>query len=513
MRDARTLVFLLVLAATSCGPHKPTVEPKPGPDDGKPDVKVQAEFLQTSPIPPEVMAAIEAQRQKVVPRPAPLGEITYEFPDVKQGKLENGLPWYLVHDPALPMVSLNLVVLAGTAHDPAQLPGLSVFTGDMLREGGTASRTSEKLSTDIETLGAELSIVTGADYTLLATDGLSGQADDLLGILAELATQPAFDEAELESFRVREKHRLALSLSDPEWVADKVLLAELYGNHPYSRYDTTEEALAKLTRDDVAGFHAGHYSASNSFFVAVGDMEADGLLAVLEKTLGKMAKGKPVKMQWPAIPERTGREIVIVDRPGSAQTVIRLGNVSLKGKDPDVVPFMVANHALGGNASSRLFMSLREDKGLTYGCYSSAAMRVDVGAFFVDTSTKTKSTTLSVQAILDEIASFMSADPGSGAVTEEELASYRNYLAGVLPIKAQTNASVADMLIDRMVYGLPADHYDTYAQKVQAVTPDVVRKIAKKYIHPDTALIVLVGDASAFEKQLSSLGTVKKVEP
>jgi zinc protease len=512
MMRAAILSAAMLLAAGSCGPPRPPEEPA-APDDGRPDVEATGQFLETSPIPPEVMAAIEEQRDLVVPQPDPLGGIAFDFPEVERGELENGLTWYLVERPTLPVVSLNLVVRAGMAHDPAELPGLAVFVGDMLREGGTTERSSRELSAEIEQLGADLTILTGADYTMVAVDGLSGKAEELALLMAETVTRPGFDPEELERFRQREKHRITLSMSDPEWVADKVFLRHLYGDHPYASYDTSHEALERMTRDDVTGFHERHYVARNASFVAVGDIDAEELTAVLETAFGDMDEGSPVELQWPDVPEREGREVVVVDRPGSAQTVIRIGNTTLEGGDPDALELLVTNHALGGNASSRLFMTLREDEGLTYGCYSRVPLRVDVGAFVVETSTKSPSTVAAVEAILEEIRRLQAEDPEQGAVTADELESYQRYLAGVLSIKAQAPSRIADLLIDQVVYGLAEDYYDTYDEDVKAVDPQTLRRTAEAYIHLDRALIVLVGDAGELEEEAARWGPVTRDQP
>jgi zinc protease len=484
--------------------------PKPEPDEDAEDVPTYAQFLETMAIPPEVLEAIAAQREKVVPQPEPLGETTFTFPDVHSGKLKNGLPWYVVEREGLPIVSLNLVVRAGTAHDPDTLPGLSVFTGDMLREGGTTERTAAGLAADIETLGADLSVITGADYTLVAVDSVSDHAARLLGLMAEMVEKPAFGDKEMEMFRKRELSRLELSRSDPEWIADFVLLEQLYGTHPYSRYDTTEEALKAMTREDVVSFHETHYAARNGFFVAVGDVDPKAFGSLLEKSFGSLPKGKKAKIKWPAIPAPDKRRVVLVDRPGSAQTVIRVANTTLEGAHSDALPLMVSSHVLGGNASSRLFMVLREEKGLTYGCYSHVPMRIDVGAFFIETSTKTASTGESLDEIFHQLEIFTAAGD-AGGVNADELQASQQYLTGVLAIKAQTASRIADMLIDRIVYGLPESYYDTYAKKVNAVTTDDVRSLMKKYVHPEAALVVLVGDAEKIEDAASKWGEVQVV--
>ncbi|MBW2261772.1 MAG: insulinase family protein [Deltaproteobacteria bacterium] len=494
----------------SCGPKTPVHEPKPAPDDEAEDVQTYVQFLETMAIPPEVLEAIAKQREKVVAQPDPLGEAEYTFPDVHSGKLKNGLAWYVVEQDGLPLVSLNLVVRAGTAHDPETLPGLSVFTGDMLREGGTTERTAAELAADIETLGADLSVITGADYTLVAVDSISDHAARLLSLMGEMVMKPAFDEKAMEMFRQREMHRLELSHSDPEWIADFVLLEQIYGKHPYSRYDTTKQALEAMTREDVLSFHETHYAARNGFFVAVGDVDLKTFGATLEKAFGSLPRGKKAKIKWPTIEAPDKRRVVVVDRPGSAQTVIRVANTTLQGSHADALPFMVANHVLGGNASSRLFMVLREEKGLTYGCYSHVPMRVDVGSFFIETSTKTPSTGESLEEIFRQIDLFTAAEDGGG-VGADELEATQRYLTGVLAIKGQTASQVSDLLIDRIIYGLSGNYYGDYAKNVNAVTPDDVRTLASKYIHPETAVVVLVGDAAQIKDAASKWGEVQVI--
>jgi zinc protease len=506
---SRSLVVLVSLAALCCGPRSGVHEPRPEPDDSE-ILATNTMFLETYSIAPELRKALEKQRDKVIPQPEPLPDKSYTFPHVHKGKLDNGLRYYMVRKHDLPLVSLNLVVRAGTAHDPEDLPGLSVFTGDMLREGGTKKRSAHELADDIETLGAELSVITGADYTLVAIDSISEHLAKLLSLMGEMTLEPAFATKEMEMFRKREISRLELSRSDPEWIADYVFLDYLYGAHPYSTYDTTKEALETITLEDVKSFHSSHYTARNAFVIAVGDLNPKTFPAMLKKALSSMPKGSKVKIKWPKVAAPEKRKVVIFDRPGSAQTVIRVGNTTLSGNDPDALPLMVTNHVLGGNASARLFMTLREDKGLTYGCYSHVPMRIDVGAFFVETSTKTPSTAESLEEIFHQLSLFLSPGP-EGGIDPGELVDTQRYLAGVLAIKAQTPSSISDLLIDRIVYNLPDDYYDTYVKNVDSVTPVSALELATEHIHPETALIVLVGDAAKIKEAAAKWGDVEVV--
>ncbi len=471
----RRLPFALALVLAACGSTQTPVTVAPVP--------VQPPTADAS-----AAAAVAAPRV-AVPTPGPARDV--HLPPVRATTLANGLAVQLVEYHTLPVLHLRLVVRAGSAADPANLPGLASFTGDMLREG-TTTRTSAQIAEAIEFVGGSLSVSTSADVTVLSVSVLRDHAETALSLLADVVGHPTFPQVEINKLKRRETDRLQQSRNDPGWLTRRAFYQGLYGEaHPYGRFDTTPQVLARLTRADLMAFHRTRFVSGNMFLTVVGDVQPAAFDTLLNRTLGTLRRGTAPAVTIADAPAATARQIVLVDRPESAQSVIRIGNVSLRRADPDWVPFTVANQILGGGVSSRLFMDLRELRSLSYGVYARMGENVGTSQWFAGGQVRTAVTGDAMHALFRHIECLTTE-----AAPDPELSMTRSYLTDSFALSIETPGNVADLVSSMRVFGLPADYYDTLRARVMGVDAAASLATARRYIHPDQALVVVVGTAS-----------------
>ncbi len=425
-----------------------------------------------------------------VPNPGPARDV--HLPPVRATTLTNGLAVQLVEYHTLPVLHLRLVVGAGSATDPANLPGLASFTGDMLREG-TTTRSSAQIAETIEFVGGSISVSTTADVTILSVSVLRDHAETALSLLADVVGHPTFPQVEINKLKRRENDRLQQSRNDPGWLTRRAFYEGVYGAaHPYGRIDTTADVLRRLTRLDLVNFHRARFVAGNMFLTAVGDVQPAAFDALLGRTLGTLRRGTAPAVTIPQLEPRTARQIVLVDRPESPQSVIRIGNGSLRRADPDWVPFTVANQVLGGGVSSRLFMDLRELRSLSYGVYSRMGENVGTSNWFAGGQVRTAVTGDAMHALFRHIECVTTE-----AAPDPEVAMTRSYLTDSFALSIETPGNVADLVSSMRIFGLPADYYDTLRTRIAAVDPAAALATARRYVHPEQALVVVVGTADA----------------
>jgi predicted Zn-dependent peptidase len=431
------------------------------------------------------------------PRPGPAAPLAPPAPVVR--KLANGLTVMYVRRTELPTVQGTLVVRgAGNTDDPAQIPGLASFTASMLDEGA-GGRSSLQLADALETLGANLSASSGWDATQVSLYSLSGNFAQALQLMADVVARPDFPEREVSRLREERLTALARSRDEPAAIANNAFPALVYGaQHPYGRFATTD-ATRMLDRARVQAFHAARYRPENSTLVLVGDVRPETLHPVVERALGawRATGAAPAATTLPAAPAIARSVVYLVDKPGAAQSQIRIGHPGVARSSPDYYALQVLNTILGGAFTSRLNTNLREVHGWSYGAGSSYSMRQNAGPFTAQAGVVTAKTDSSVMEFMRELKRIRS-EP----VTAEELDKAKRYLALGFPQSVETNPQVAGQLAGLVTYGIDPNFLSTYVQRVMAVTIDDVRRVANQYVRPDNAVIVVVGDRSAVEAGL-----------
>jgi zinc protease len=441
-------------------------------------------------------------RMEREPPPAPGQPRDVSFPPIAKGELDNGLAIDTVAWRKLPVAYLHLVIESGGASDPANMPGLSQLVAAMLKEG-TRTRTSAQLAEQVEFLGTNLWSSADSESIHVGMHVLRDQLDEALTILADVAMNPSFRNDELQKLKKRELDRLALEAKQPSWLASRELHRALYGDHPYAHVDTTPAVVGKVSRNDLVNWHRTHFAPNNAFLVVVGDVDAAQVRESAAKAFGKWRKRDVPSPTYAEPPQRTRREIILVDRPASVQSTIYIGNLAIERKHDDWVPLTVANQVLGGSAASRLFMDLRERRSLTYGAYSRVSERVQLGAFRASAAVANPKTGAAMQAFFEHLERIVTKPPG-----ETELANAKRYLVDSFPLQIDTPGKIASFVADLRVYGLPEGYWDTYRSKLREVGADQALAAARAHVRPDQALVVVVGRAAEVLEPLRRLGPV-----
>ena len=428
--------------------------------------------------------------------PAPLQPHPLTLPAAQELVLPNGLTVVVVEDKRLPLVSYRLGFRVGGAFDPPGLPGLTDLLAALLPEG-TESMTSREIADEVARMGANLSAGTNSDYTIVGASALSQFNDRMLELIADVTLRPSFPEKEVELAKQNTKESLRQQRAQPSFLATEMLARVMFGDHPYSIVSPTPESIDRSSRDEFVNFHRSKFVPNSGVFTVVGDVRPDDVLRRIESLFSTWERGEEVVTDFPAPPVRTKRTAYLVDRQGSAQSNIIIANAGITRTSPDYFPMLLMHTVLGANASSRLFMNLREEKGYTYGAYSNLDARRTAGTFRATAEVRSPVTGDSLKEFFYELNRIR-----NDRVSEKEIADAKSYLTGVFPIRLETQEGLTDQLVQIKMLQLPDDYLQVYRDQVQAVTLDDIQRVAQKYVKPDEAALIVVGDGAAVLDQI-----------
>ena len=401
----------------------------------------------------------------------------------------------------VPVVDVQVLVDAGAARDPADLPGLATFTALMLQQGAGTRRALD-VADEAAFLGAQLNTTATADGAVASLHVPRRRLEAALDLLADVVLRPTFSDSEVARQRELRSAQLVQQRDEPVAVANVAFPAIVYGpGHPYGHpLNGTDGATAALTRDRVAGFYRAYYRPNDARILMVGDItlaQARGLVAA---RFGAWPQGDVPGLAGGTAPATATRAVYLIDKPGAAQSVIRIGHIGPARSTPDWYALEVLNTILGGAFTSRLNQNLRETHGYTYGAFSQFAARQLAGAFVALASVVTAKTDSSLVEFLKELRRIRE-EP----VPEGELAKAKAYVTLGLPGDFETTAGAAARFREVLSYGLPLDYYDRYIGRIGAVTAADVQRVARQYIDPDHFDIVVVGDKAQIEAGIRAL--------
>ena len=428
-----------------------------------------------------------------------------KLPKAAEVKLPSGLTVLVLEDHRLPTITARLIILgAGALNDPADTPGLAALTAAMLKEG-TATRSSKQIAEDIEKLGASISASApwGSESFNLNASGLSDNVSQWLPLAADMLLNPSFPEAELNKLKQRVKAQLQQQRSSPFFLMQERFNRAVYGDHPAAITSATLESIEKITPALLAKWHHERYLPQNAILGVAGDIHPTDLLQMFEGMPAWDATDKKPPATLATKPA-TARKIYIVDRPGSVQTDIFIGNIAVTRTDPDYIPLVVMDRVVGGGPSSRLFMNLREQHGYTYGAYSMLIARKYAGPWIAEASMRTDATGGAMTEFMNEINRIRDQK-----VPESELEERKRAIVAGFALSLEDPTQLLDYAITQKIYGLPADYWDTYPARIMNVTAEQVQRVARKYILTDDLQIVAVGDGSKIKPVLEKFGPVE----
>jgi zinc protease len=436
------------------------------------------------------------------------------MPKAYETELGNGLRVIVLENHKLPTFAMQMVVMSGGLSDPVGQPGAAQYAAAMLREG-TKTRSSKQIAEAVESLGATLNAGSGLSSPIsqITAGGLIENFDQIMGLFADVILNPSFPADDLNKLKTRAAAQLRAQRSQPGFLANEMFLKTMYGAHPASRAALTPAQIQGITPETLKQFHAAHYKPNNAIFAIVGDVNPSEIVAKLEKTFGSQqgdaqhglwTRGDVPRPDLPKVSEPGQSKIYLIDRPGSEQTNLILGNLSIERNDPDYYALDVMNQVLGGGASARLFLNLREDKGYTYGAYSGFNAAKYRGVFRASTEVQTKVTKGSMDELIYEFKRIRDEK-----TPDDEFDRAKRTIVGGFAMQLESPQSLLANIITQKIYNLPADYWDAYPQKIAAVTADDVQRVARKYLDLAKLQIVAVGDAKQIADMMKQFGGVE----
>lgn len=428
-------------------------------------------------------------------------------PEVKIGsydsfELPNGMKVFVVENHKLPRVAFNLVLDVDPVLEGKDA-GYVDAAGELLRTG-TKTRTKDKIDEEIDFLGADLSTSPTGVYA----SGLSKNKDKLLDIMSDLVMNSVFKQEELDKIKKQMLSNLATQKDDPNSIAMRVRNVLMYGkDHPYGEPET-DETVKAFTLDMCSKYYQTYFAPNVAYLAVVGDINKSQAKSLIQKYFGKWQK-KDVPKNTYAMPKAPIVDKVgLVDRDNSVQSVISVCYpIELKVGSPDLIKATVANMILGGSATGRLFMNLREAKAYTYGAYSNLSPDWLVGNFLASTSVRNSVTDSSITEIMNELKKIR-----ADKVSEAELDKAKNYLTGSFIRSLESSQTIARFAINIARYNMPKDYYKNYLKNLSAVTVDDVLEMAKKYIKPNNAYVLVVGKGADVASKIAKFSLSGKVD-
>ncbi|HEV7968353.1 MAG TPA: pitrilysin family protein [Candidatus Acidoferrales bacterium] len=469
----------------------------PGKPDLGPDVPTPKNLQKGQSTGGESVNADAAWREDP-PNPGPTHEMNLPVPDIFN--LSNGLTVYYHYRAGLPVVAANVVFNTGSGANPVTKPGLASFTANMLQQG-TQARNAMQIADEAALLGTELSSSANMDSSTVGASALTTNFPGVLDLISDIVLHPTFPPDEVERRRQSRLAAFTDERSDPDTILARTGVSALFGPRNPFGYDSagTEPSIQAMTREDMMNFWRTNYVPNNAALVVSGNIPVDELKALAENKFGGWKSGE---FQVPQVgaPETTKAKIIIVDRPGAQQTMVRLLQLGVNRATPDYPALEVMNSELGGLFSSRINLNLREEHGYTYGAASFFVYRRSVGYFGAGGGIRTDATAPAVTEILKEIHRMIDTP-----MKPEELSLAKDSQSRSLPGIFETNSGEAGALSELFVYNLARDYFSKLPDRLNAVTAEGAEAVAKKYLHPEQLILVCVGDRAKIEPELVKL--------
>ncbi len=429
-----------------------------------------------------------------------------KLPRPQELVLDNGLTVLILEDARFPLVSIYLQIEgAGPIYEPRESAGLANAAARMLVEG-TKKRSSQQIAEEIEELGASLSTSAsfGSAATVIRGSGLSENIEPLFALLTDVLLHPTFPAGELNKLKERLKVQLRRQRASPSFLARERFRLAVYGSHPAAVVAPTLKSLEALTPKALVDWHRSRFSPKNAILGIAGRVRASELVPKLKHWFGEWKKSGTAAILPPSPSPTRTRQVHLVNRPGSVQTTILMGNIAIDRRHKDYVPMVVMNRILGGGAASRLFIKLREEKGYTYGAYSHFTALQYPGPWMAIGDMRTEATRGAMEEFGNEIARIREEE-----VPEAELEEIKRSVVSSFALSLERPRRLLVYAITRKLYDFPLEYWDTYPAKIMGVTAKDVLRVANTYLDPSTFQVVAVGNREAIEEVLAKHGPVR----
>jgi zinc protease len=432
-----------------------------------------------------------------------------KLPPCKEYALRNGLNVFIMETREVPLVSLQLLVPAGSAMDDPGAEGTANLTGRLLTKGA-AGLTADQIAESIEEVGGVINVNTGRDYATVNGDFLAKDVERALDIMSKMVLSADFPAEDFD----REKGLVVAEIQgtkeQPSMIASREFMRVLGGRHQYAHpVNGSGESVGAMTREKAIEFYKRHYVPSGAILAIVGDVDAAKTLGLVKaKFVGwKGDVGEAGEIPALAPTKTPGRSVFVINKNDATQSQIRIGNVSVPRNTPDYFPLLVANSVLGGGFTSRLMDEIRVNRGLSYGARSAFTQLKAGGIFGVYTYTKNKSLRETIDVALEQIGKIRAEK-----IQNAELAKSKKYITGLFPFDIERNGDLAGWITDLTYYDLPLTFVEDYCARVDDVTSDDAQRAAQREMWLDDNLILLLTKYEETKDQLGGLGKIETMD-
>lgn len=448
-----------------------------------------------------------AAKKEVFKNKAPVSKevLRVKLPAAYETHLDNGITVLILENHRLPQVAMTLEIRgAGGLFDPAGMNGLASVTAQMMREG-TATRSSKQIAEAVDGLAASVGANSGADslYASMQMSGLTDNFAEWFALGTDILLHPSFPAEEWVKLKQRQLVNLRQQRTSAAFLASERFSKAVYGEFPAAVISPSAASIEAITPEAMKKFYAEHYVPQNATLGIVGDVTPAEIVPKLKAALGAWKKSDWTPKLPPDPKPAEGPRVLLVNRPGSVQTDLVMGNIAIDRRSPDYIAFEVMNQVLGAGSTARLFNNLREDKGYTYGAYSSFLANIYPGPWRANSQVRTDVTEGAMREFFNEFKRIREEK-----VPESELADKKRSVVARFALSLESPQSLLSLALTCKTYGLPLDYWDTYPAKISAVTADEVQRVAQKYLSLDNIQIVAVGDVAKIRPVMEKYGKV-----
>jgi predicted Zn-dependent peptidase len=431
----------------------------------------------------------------------------FKPPKAERMVLKNGMVLYLMEDHELPLINLQAMIRTGSIYDPPDQVGLAGLTAGVMRTGGTANQTGDEVDALLDQMAAGLSVGAGLDAGFASLDVLKKDFDTGLALFADILMHPVFEEEKLTVAKNQAIELIRRKNDHPGAIASREFGKLVYGeDHPFAR-EASGAMIEKIKRDDLAAFH-DRYFAPNTMMVGVtGDFGREEMIKKIESAFAGWRSRPEPPRSVPAVPERFAKSVNMVVKE-ITQTQIRIGHVGIRQDNPDFFALSVMNDILGGSGfTSRMFKEVRTKQGLAYSAGTSIRPgNLEKGVFVAYAETRAETTSQAIATMMDQIRKIREEK-----VSAAELKRAKDAFLNSFIFSFSSPAQIVGQQMSLEYYGMPPDFLERYRDNVAKVTAEDIQRVARKYLHPDGLIALVVGDEKRFDRPLSTLGSVKTI--
>ncbi len=457
-----------------------------------------------------VATFVHAQKEHALPKDLPpYGPLTpFSAPAVKTIQLDNGLTLWMVSRGGFPKVAAVLAVRGGLASDPQNRPGLAEILANALSQG-TKTRSARQIAEQLQAAGGDLDVQATQDSIIVSTSVLADKFEQALPILADVAANASFPDAEVAIAKRTVADSLRQREADPTFLAGRALAKVMFGDHPYSVVAPTQASIDQTTTADLRQEFARRFQPGQALLVVVGPFEGTGAESALRKAFASWKPAQGASPQTTPKPEiKFPRAIFLVPRVGSVQTTLRLAYPGPLRQDSDYESAQIANAIYGGMFGSRLTLNIREDKGYTYSPFATVRTYREAGFLFTQADVRNAVTGASLNEIDYELNRMATVPP-----TEAEMAQARRYLVGLQAINLQSSGGLAGELATLWINGLPPEEIARHSEKLEDSGAAGVTAAARKYFGAAHSTVIAVWEGKVVEQELQPFALEIKPAP